>query len=551
MQYKGDIVFEGYVTESVLVYDEQKRPRRLSVSKDKNEYDRFLSARISAIKTFDQLYATTLKTMSEKEANLFQTYKIMAEDSDFEDLVRSNINDKQTAEDAVTNASKQLADTFSALNDEYMKQRAADVIEVGNTIVDILSGNNQLVNLTKPTILLCNDLSASILMQINRKYLKGLVLVKGNINSHVSIFARTIELPTIANLDNSFALSNAVNGKRAILDGIKGRLIIDPTEEEVKEYGKLAKQYDEEVTSLKKFVGKPSVTKDGVKLNLYANIASALEIENVLKNDGEGVGLFRSEFVYLASKTFPTEEFQFNYYREVLEEMKDKQVVIRTFDIGADKKVEYFDLRSEINPALGFRSIRICRKRPEVFRTQLRALYRASVFGKLSIMIPMIVSVEEVDFVFDLIKKVKAELTKEGVPFKDKIPVGIMIETPAAALISDVLAKKVDFFSIGTNDLSQYTLACDRLNPDLNMTFDNKHPAILRLIQMTVENAHKAGIPCSMCGELGRDPSILPFLAAIHLDEISCSSAYILKTRKALAQIDTKKVDVNSYTNPK
>lgn len=550
MQYKGRIIFEGYALADVLVYEEVNKSRQRNFDQGGDEYERFEYARESALKSFDELYQTALKTVGEEKAALFQTYRLMAEDTDFEDLVRSNINEGQTAEDAVTNASKQIADSFAILDDEYMRQRAIDVVEVGKNLVNVLLGNNQLINLTKPTVLICNDLAASVLMKIDRTFLKGLVLINGNENSHVAIFARTLELPTLCGL-SYFNLSSAYNGKLGIVDAITGKLIIEPTEDEIKNYKQLETDYLNEGGLLKKYIGKPTITKDGVKLKIYTNITSALELEHVKKNDGEGIGLFRSEFIYLGSKNYPSEDFQFNYYREVLEEMGEKEVVIRTIDIGADKKVPYFKLAKEDNPALGLRSIRICRKQPEVFYTQLRALYRASVYGNLSIMIPMIVSIDEVNFFQDMIKKVKEDLKKDNIPFNDKVKVGIMIETPAAAIMSDDLAKHVDFFSIGTNDLFQYTLACDRLNPALNDVYNKKHYAVMRLIKMTVDNAHKAGITCSMCGELARDPEMLPFFAAIHIDELSCSCAYVLKTRKALANIDTKKVDIKQYLDPK
>ncbi len=547
MDFKGRIIFEGYAISEVFVYEESNKVRQKDFSKGKyDEFERFIYARTLAVKSFNELYQTTLKNVGEEQAALFQTYRLMAEDLDFEDLVRSNINDGSTAEDAITNASKQLSDSFAMLDDEYMKQRAADVLEVGKNLVNVLSGNDQLINLTKPTILICQDLAASMLMRINRKFLKGLVLINGNESSHVAIFARTLELPTLCGIKN-FILSPTLNGKTAIIDAITGKLIINPDEKQLKDYKLVEKKYFEEVTELSKFAGKPTVTKDGFKLKIYANITSAFEIDNVKKKDAEGIGLFRSEFIYLGSKDYPSENFQFNYYREVIEEMKGKEVVIRTIDIGADKTAPYFNLEKENNPALGVRSIRLCRKMPDVFYTQLRALYRASVYGNLSIMIPMIVNLDEVNFVNDMIKKVKEDLKRDNISFDNKVKVGIMIETPAAALISDELAKHVDFFSIGTNDLSQYTLACDRLNPSLNDTFNKKHKAIMRLIKFTVENAHKAGIPCGMCGELARDPQILPFLAAIHMDELSCTAAYILKTRKALSTIDSKTVDVDKF----
>lgn len=548
MKYTGRLAFEGYAIGDILVYSEENLSRQKRIGPRENEIDRFLRARESAIKSFDELYENTLKNVGEEQAALFQTYKLMAEDLDFEDLVRAAINnDGKTAEEATTDASSQLAETFSALDDEYMKQRATDALEVGKTIVSILSGVDRVLNISKPVVLICNDLAASMLMRFNRSMIKGLVLINGNENSHVAIFARTLEIPTLVSVKDDFILSPSLNDKKVIVDCVNGGLIIDPSEEQLEIYTKLKEDYDKEVAELKSFIGKPSVTKDGVKIKICANITSTMEVDSVIKHDGEGVGLFRSEFIYMASKGLPSEDFQFNYYREVLEEMKGKQVIIRTFDIGADKKVDYLDLPHEENPALGYRSIRICRDRRDMFITQLRALYRASSYGNLAIMVPMIISMDEVNFIKEIIKEVKEQLTKENISFNDKVPVGIMIETPAAATISDILAKNVDFFSIGTNDLSQYTLACDRLNPMLHKTFDKHHPAILRLIKYVTECAHKAGIPCGICGELGRDPKLLPFFAAIHLDEISCSSAYILKTRKELSKIDTTKVKVEDY----
>lgn len=542
--YSGRIVFEGYAIEDIAIYDDTQNFANLVFTQDDKEFANFTVARNKAIKIYDELYNNALHRLGEEEATLFKTYKLMAEDLDFEDLVRFYISEKFVASQAVIKASEQLSETFAALDDEYMRARAADVKEVGKNISDILVGKDKMTELYKPSILICNDLSASVLMRFDRKMLKGLVLLRGNVNSHVSIFARTLEIPTICAVDNPFPLSPSLRDEVAIVDAIKGKLILKPSKDDLKRYKEIKKEYEKELIELKSYKGKPTVTKDGVKLKIYANIASALELENVIANDAEGIGLFRSEFIYLSSKSFPKEEFQFNYYREVIEEMHGKEVIIRTLDIGADKQAEYFNIPKEENPALGYRSIRICIDRPEIFKTQLRALYRASAYGNLSIMVPMITNVDEVKFIRKMAKEVQDELTKEKIKFNKKVKIGIMIETPAAAMISDDLAKYVDFFSIGTNDLSQYTLACDRLNPLLNKTFISRHKAILRLIKLTVENAHKNGIICGICGELGRDPLMLPFLCAIHIDEISCSSAYILKVRKNIKSIDTRKYNL-------
>ena len=548
MKYRGRIVFEGYGIGDLFVFDSSVQISNRTFTKAGNELERFKHAREEACKTFDALYLDAKNRLGEEEATLFQTYRLMAEDLDFEDIVCSFIfNESLIAEEAVKKAAHQLADTFSSLDDEYMRQRADDALEVGKTIYEILFGSQRFTNISKPSIIICNDLTVSALMRFNRKYIEGLILTKGNENSHVSIFARTLEIPTICGVKEDISLSSVLNDKKVILDSTKGLFIIDPDSNDMRTYLELSNKYQNELNDLNKFIGKESVTKDGVKIKINANIASTFEIESATKYDAEGIGLFRSEFIYLSSKDYPSEEFQFNYYREILEEMKDKKVVIRTLDIGADKQAPYFKIEKEDNPALGFRSIRICQKRPEIFLTQLRALYRASIYGNLYIMIPMVASIKEMIFAKEMCKKAMDQLEKEGIQFNKDVKIGAMVETPAAAIMSDDLARYCDFFSIGTNDLSQYTLACDRLNPYLTETYNPRHSAVLRLIKMTVDNAHKQGIPCSMCGELARDEEMLPFLLAIHLDELSCSSAYILKIRKAIKDIDTTKVNVNKY----
>jgi len=549
MKYKGKIVFEGYAIGKSFVYFNDERKSSPVFSSEENEFNRFKEAREKAKNELNQLYEETLKRLGEEKAILFQTHKLMVEDIDFEDLVKANIQNHNVAEIAVENAAKELSRMFETLTDAYMKVRAKDVLEVGDMLVNILSGKDEIFNLSKPVVLVADDLPASALMKFDRDKILGLVLISGSVNSHVAILARTLEIPTVVAIENSTAFPSYFLNKDLIVDAINGEVICNHNNEDISQYLKLQKKYEDEIKALKSFIGKPSITKDGHKIKIYANIASNLEIDNLRKNDAEGVGLFRSEFVFLGAKNYPTEDLQFNYYREVLEDMKGKEVIIRTLDIGADKKVDYFNLPNEENPALGYRSIRICRDRPEIFMTQLRALYRASAFGNLSIMIPMIVSVEEIKFVKDMCKKVMKDLDAKKIKYDKKVKIGIMIETPSAAIISDELAKHVDFFSIGTNDLSQYTLACDRLNPLLSKTFNSRHPAILRLIKLTVDNAHNAGITCGMCGELARDPLVLPFLAAIRIDELSSSAAYCLKIRKTLSEIDRSKVNINKYIN--
>lgn len=538
--YKGKCVFEGYSLNKLFVVNNFVEDTNNSFTSEKEEFSKFKNAREKAVENYKKLYESTLIKFGQKEADLFNSYVLMAEDLDFEDLVKEHISNKYTADAAVSKAIKQLSDMFLAMDDEYMRARSSDVIEVGTFIREIILGVSIVKDLNEPVILICDDISASNLLKFDLKFIRGIVLIKGNLFSHISIFARTLEIPTICAVEN-LKLRSDLNGKPAILDSIHDQLIIEPTDQLNDEFIQKARLYSNEIKKLKSFKGKKSMTKDGFTTKIYANIASVNEIENALKNDAEGIGLFRTEFLYLNSNDYPSEEKQFEVYKEVLSRMKGKEVVIRTLDIGADKKAEYFNLPKEENPALGYRSIRICRDRPEIFKTQLRALLRASVYGKLSIMIPMIISIEEVLYAKKIINIIKRELVSKKIPFDNGFKFGIMIETPAAALISDDLAKHVDFFSIGTNDLSQYTLACDRLNSMLITTFNPYHPAILKLIELTVKNAHKNNIPCGMCGEFARDPKVLDFLMKIHLDEISCTSAYILKVRSEIANIDSTK----------
>jgi len=545
-KYLGIKAFDGYADATIkYLHKEQKQTAR-SYTSAEEEFSLFTLARGKEIRTLDALFVKALNEVGKGKAAIFETHKLMAEDLDFEDLVKMYINGGDIAEIAVEKAGQELAKNLSSLDDEYMKARAKDAIEVSSSIKDIIMGADQYTNLTQNSIIVCDDLDSSLLMKFDRAKIKGLVLVNGNVNSHVSILARSLQIPTIVAIKD-FDFDEKIDGKFAILNAIKGEFYIDPDNETIDTYNQVSQKYWKDLEELQSFVGKETITKDGKKLKLYANIAGSNEVATILKNDAEGVGLFRSEFIYLKAKDYPTEDQQFEFYKEAVKLMNGKEVIIRTFDIGADKKVAYFDLPPEDNPALGYRSIRICRNRPEMFKTQLKALYRASIYGKLSIMIPMIISKDEILFTKEMIKEVWSELDEAKIPYKKDVKLGIMIETPAAAIISDQLAELVDFFSIGTNDLSQYTLACDRLNSTLNKTFDSHHKAVLRLIKITVENAHKAGIEVGMCGELARDPQLLPLWVGLGFDELSCSSSYILDLRRRISEIDASKVDIDSF----
>ncbi|XQP55584.1 MAG: phosphoenolpyruvate--protein phosphotransferase [Mycoplasmoidaceae bacterium] len=545
--YSGKTIYEGFATGEIKVLCTSATPAtKKEFTNVDTEISRFLQAREKEIAKLDKLYEETKAKLGEDKAKLFATHKIMATDLDFEDAVKKAISEQHIAEDAVATASKELAHMLSQLEDPYLKARSADVLEVGNGIINILLGREDNYTLTKPTILVCEDLESSVIMQFDKTFLKGFVLTKGNPTSHVAIFARSGELPSIC-MAKDLPLGPELNGKKAILDSVKGELILDVTEVDEKAYSEKASALTQQKEQLKAFIGKPTATKDGVKTKIYCNIASAADTAAVNANDAEGIGCFRSEYVYLKQTDYPTEDYQFEIYKQALETMKGKEVIIRTFDIGADKKVSYFNLPDEANPALGYRSVRICLDKPDMFKTQLRALYRASAFGKLSIMVPMITNVSEIDFCKKCIAEVKADLDAKKIPYGKDVKLGIMIEVPAAAVCADILAQHVDFFSIGTNDLTQYTLACDRVNPNLSKVYDPYHKGIMRLIKMTIEAAHKYGKEVGMCGELARDPKVLPLLIALHIDEISLSAPYVLQTRKAISELDTTKINIDEY----
>lgn len=543
--YKGLRVFEGYALGKLKVYETLKVEKTVGLGMNE-EFKRFEQAREETIQALDKSFMETLSKLGEEEAQLFETHKLMAEDLDFEDAVKAELMGNVSAEYAVLRAGEELATIFSSMDDAYMKERANDVKEVANRIVSFLKKEDKGFNLTEPSIIICDDLPSSELMKLDKNLILGIIFVKGGANSHVSILTRMLEIPAICSIED-LEVTKDLDGEYSILDASGSQLLIGPEMKSITLYAQKKKEYEDNKERLKAFKGKPTLTKDGKKTMIYSNIASSFEAENAIKNDSEGIGLFRSEFIYLDSKDYPTEDEQFEHYKRVVEEMKGKEVIIRTLDIGADKKIDYFDLPEEENPALGFRSIRICLKRPEIFATQLQALYRASHYGNLAVMIPMIISESEIDFVHEMCDLAKDNLRKRGLPFNEKMKIGIMVETPSAAIMSDVFAKKVDFFSIGTNDLSQYTLAIDRVNPNLTANFNPRHRSICRFIKMVCENAHKEGITVGICGELARDEIMLPFFLKIGIDELSVSPAYTLSLREQISKIDTNDVDVDKY----
>ncbi|MBQ9885399.1 MAG: phosphoenolpyruvate--protein phosphotransferase [Lachnospiraceae bacterium] len=509
--------------------------KRISIDDADAEKQRYDAAKEKAIEQLMALYDKAVKEVGEVNAQIFEVHSMMLEDDDYNDSVYNIIESQMVnAEYAVATTGDNFSDMFANMEDEYFKARAADVKDISERVVNILAGVDTGDDMgDEPVIIFAEDLAPSETVQMDKSKLLGFVTHLGSANSHTAILARTMGIPALIGIE----ADDSWNGKTAILDGYSGRLIIDPDEDTLKEYeAKRQKdlEYKELLLSLK---GKENVTQSGQKINIYANIGKVSDVAAVLDNDAGGIGLFRSEFLYLEKDTFPTEEEQFNAYRQVAENMAGKKVIIRTLDIGADKQVDYFNLGKEDNPALGYRAIRICLTQPDIFKTQLRALFRASYHGNIAIMYPMIISVDEVRKIKKIAEEVKAELISEG--FKiGNVEQGIMIETPAAAVISDLLAKEVDFFSIGTNDLTQYTLAIDRQNSKLDEFYDSHHEAVLRLIEMVVKNAHKEGIWAGICGELGADTTLTERFLEMGLDELSVSPARVLAVRKAVR--DTK-----------
>ena len=532
----GKSILNGIAIGKLKIY--KKKDTAIStapVADTAAELERFEAARQKAIEQQTALYEKALAEAGEDIAEVFNIHAMMLDDDDFVDAIKEIINGQHMcAEYAVKKAGDNQAAVFAAMDDPYLQARSADVIDIAQAMLDILQGvDNATLQGTEPSILVAEDLAPSETVQMDKSKILSFVTQKGSVNSHTAILARTMGIPALIGSD--IVIDESLNGKFGVVDGTNGVVYIEPDEATLSAMQEEQRKDNEKKALLQELKGKEDVTLDGKKIKLYSNIGNIKDLANVIANDAAGIGLFRSEFIYLESETFPTEEEQFNIYRTVAESMAGKPVIIRTLDIGADKQCDYFGLDKEDNPALGLRAIRICLTRPEIFKTQLRALYRASAYGNISIMYPMIISEQEVDKIKVIENEVKAELTEQGIEFGNPKS-GIMIEPPAAVIMSRQLAKKVDFFSIGTNDLTQYTLAIDRQNTKLDDFYDAHHPAILAMIRMVVENAHAEGIWAGICGELGADTTLTEEFLKMGVDELSVSAGKVLAVRKVIRE---------------
>lgn len=538
-KYSGKGVYGAVAIGKISIFRKNDAAvTRTHVSDTAAEKARVAKAKETAAAQLQSIYEKALKEVGETNAQIFEIHMMMLEDEDYNESIE-NIIDTQSvnAEYAVAVTADNFAQMFSAMEDTYMQARAADVRDISNRLIAVLSGAAQVGTESSDSMIVCaEDLAPSETVSLDKDKVLAFVTAHGSSNSHTAILARNMNIPAVIGVGGKF-LSEISAGQTAIVDGYTGEIYIDPDEATIAEYTRKRAEDEEKKRLLQELKGKENVTRDGRKINIYANISGVDNIGAVLLNDAGGIGLFRSEFLYLGNSDFPTEDQQFQAYKRVLESMAGKKVIIRTMDIGADKQVDYFGLKKEENPALGYRAIRICLTRPEIFRTQLRALFRASVYGNLGIMFPMITSVWEVEKILSICEDVKTELKSEGIGYSDKVELGIMIETPAAALISDKLAPLVDFFSVGTNDLTQYTLACDRQNPDIEQFIDTHHEAILRLIEMSSENAHRHGAWIGICGELAADTSLTGEFLRMGIDELSVSPSFVLKVREAVRSI--------------
>ena len=513
---------------------------RYTVTDTDAEWHRFKGAQTGAVEQLGELAEKARAETGDEGAQLFEAHQMMVEDLDYEEAIEQRISGQHlNAEAAIADAGEQFAAMFEAMNDPYMQARAADVRDVSRRMLDILAGTRpDTFDPESPVVLAADDLAPSETIQMDKSKILGFITAGGSGSSHTAILARTLGIPAIVGAGS--ALKPEYAGREVILDGATGNIVIDPDDMTRDRLLKKREEQQRLQRLLQTLKGQPNTTKDGRSIRIYCNIASPEDVHAVQVNDGGGVGLFRSEFLYLYSADYPTEEQQFEAYKQVLSDMEGKEVIIRTMDIGADKQIDYFRLPEEKNPALGMRALRICLTRPELFRTQLRALYRASAFGRLGIMFPMVASVWEVREAKRLCEEVKRELKEEGVPYGEQVELGIMIETPAAVLLSDRLAKEVDFFSIGTNDLTQYTLACDRQNNNMGRFYDPHHPAVLRMIRLTAENAHKNGIWVGICGELAADLTLTETFLAMGIDELSVAPRAVLPLRNAVRMTDTR-----------
>ena len=539
--YQGKSVFGGIAIGRISVHKkDEQQVKRVKIENPELEIERYRQAKQTAMEQLQGLYQKALKEVGEANAAIFEIHQMMLEDDDYNESVENIIRMQQVnAEYAVASTGDNFSQMFASMDDDYMKARSADVKDISERVLRVLSGKTQgSVAGEEPVIIVADDLAPSETVQLNKDLVLSFVTVHGSVNSHTAILARTMSIPAL--IGTNIPLTEEIDGRMGIVDGRGGCIYVDPDEETLARMEKLRREEQEKKELLQTLKGRENITIDGKKIMLYANIGNSKDLAAVLQNDAGGIGLFRSEFLYLERETFPTEEEQFQIYRTVAETMAGKPVIIRTLDIGADKKCDYFEMEPEENPAMGCRAIRICLTRPEIFRTQLRALFRASAFGNIAIMYPMIISVEEVRKIKEIVAEVRRELTEQGVAFGEPKQ-GIMIETPAAVMMSEELAKEVDFFSIGTNDLTQYTLAIDRQNPKLDAFYDPHHPAVLRMIRMVVENAHKAGIWAGICGELGADTTLTRQFLAMGVDELSMSPGSILPVRKIILETDVDK----------
>lgn len=540
-RYNGKSVFGGIAIGRISVYKKgEQQVKRNRITDVDAELSRFEDAKKTAIEQLQGLYDKALKEVGEANAAIFEVHQMMLDDGDYNESIANIIKSQEVnAEYAVASTGDNFSQMFAAMEDDYMRARAADIKDISERIISILSGKgDNAIGADEPAIIVADDLAPSETVQLDKDMVLSFVTVHGSLNSHTAILARTMAIPAL--VGTPLPLDESVDGKLGVVDGGAGVIYVDPDEKTLEAMKKKQQEELQKKELLQSLKGKENITLDGQKMMLYANIGNIKDLATVLQNDAGGIGLFRSEFIYLESEDYPTEEEQFLIYKQVAETMAGRRVIIRTLDIGADKQCDYFEMEHEENPAMGCRAIRICLTRPEIFKTQLRALFRASSYGNIAIMYPMITSVKEVRKIKEIVAEVKAEMDAAGIPYGNPEQ-GIMIETPAAVIVGDELAKEVDFFSIGTNDLTQYTLAIDRQNTKLDEFYDSHHPAILRMISMVVESAHKAGIWAGICGELGADQTLTKEFLAMGVDELSVSPGSILPIRKIIMETDVAK----------
>ena len=542
MKYYGKRVYEGIAIGKIVRFLNNFKIIKKTQSSYEIESKRFAEAKAKAMNQYQELHEKALQSLDKEHASIMSIYISLLEDLDFNDTIDELLKENINAEYAIKSACETLSQIFLNMDNDYLKERVKDLNDVGIKLIQILSDYSPL-NITEPTIIIADEMTVADLIQINKELILGLILETVSPNAHISILTRSLAIPSIASLDSK------INEKLvdAIIDGKEGIVIINPSDIEKEEYSIKKKDFEEERKLLKEYKNKKILTKDGKSLKVYANISSHLEIDSVIENDADGVGLFRSEYIFMNSKTFPTEDEQYNQYMKVVKKLKNKSTIIRTFDIGADKKVDYFMLKDESNPFLGYRGVRLYKEYEDVFLTQLQALYRASVHGELKIMIPMITSVEEVLFVKEMAIKAKDNLKQRNLDFNDNMQIGIMIETPSSALIIEELVKLVDFISIGTNDLTQYTLAMDRENSKLYEIYNPYHPAVLKLIHNICERAKTNNIEIGVCGELARDEKMLEFFIMCGVDEISVSPSFILQCKKSITEINCHNKTIDEF----